>query len=287
MKNVLLFLCLILFACNENTTNNSHSYFNKIAQNDIKLKPPKEGDWLYHHHEKGQSFYDYVAINPTKLNDSQNIIYLQGMGTFKAIDLQTIELAQQFLSIFFQTETKLLPTINDDIIPKNKRRMNDGNEQIMSTYLLDPFLIQKKPKDAIAYMLFTEKDLYPSDDWNFVFGQASYPDRVGATSIFRLNPQNDNNLFLERVLKIASHEIGHMFTIAHCTNAHCLMNGANSMEETDISPLRLCSECQHKLSWNIQYDNNKRIKELLKFYVENNLKNAYQLCKKDYDCLAK
>jgi archaemetzincin len=130
-------------------------------------------------------------------------------------------------------------------------------------------------------MAFTSKDLYPKDDWNYVFGLASYGKRVGVSSIYRLQDEildsTNFSMCLKRLIKVSSHEIGHMFTISHCTFAKCVMNGSNSLYESDLSPNRLCSECQKKLFWNIRYNNKKRLADLCNFFSANNLTEDYQI----------
>lgn len=40
-----------------------------------------------------------------------------------------------------------------------------------------------------------------------------------------------------------------MFGIRHCTAFECCMNGSNSLDESDRTPLVYCSECDPKLWW--------------------------------------
>jgi archaemetzincin len=134
-------------------------------------------------------------------------------------------------------------------------------------------------------MAISARDLYPKPDWNYVFGLASYTDRVGVTSIYRLQektltPENYTRS-LTRLIAISSHEIGHMFSMWHCTYARCVMNGTNSLQETDAMPNRLCSQCQMKLHWNFQYDNTRRLQELTAFFYKNQLRSDYLLANRD------
>jgi archaemetzincin len=141
------------------------------------------------------------------------------------------------------------------------------------------------PKDGIALMAISAKDLYPKEDWNYVFGLASYIKRVGVSSIYRLQkaPLDTTNftLCLRRLINISSHEIGHMMSIYHCTFARCTMNGSNSLQETDLCPNRLCSECQMKLFPNFQYNNRKRLQQLVTFCRENDLQSDFNVLNHD------
>ncbi len=41
--------------------------------------------------------------------------------------------------------------------------------------------------DAAALIAFTNYDLYPGETWHFVFGQATFSERVGVYSLYRLS----------------------------------------------------------------------------------------------------
>ena len=114
-------------------------------------------------------------------------------------------------------------------------------------------------------MAITEMDLYPKPEWNYVFGLASYRDRIAVSSIYRMQKDADFNLSLERLLKICSHEIGHMFGLLHCIYFNCLMNGSNHLDESDGRISELCPVCLRKLQHSIGFDILERYKALLKF----------------------
>jgi archaemetzincin len=295
MRLLNFIILLILVSCNnakkaDPIIANESSYFNYIEKNDIKLGEPKESEWLYSHKEEPQTFENYTLQNPKTLNDSQNIIYLKPIGQFDPIQKKALELTREYLSIFYQTKTILLATITDTQVPKHSKRLRENNNvQLLAPYILDTMLAGQTPKNSIAFMAFTSKDLYPESSWNYVFGLASYTKRVGVSSIYRLqNKVLDSNNFklcLKRLINISSHEIGHMFTIGHCTFAKCTMNGSNTMQETDLCPNRLCSECQKKLFWNIKYNNKKRLTELCNFFSANWLSEDYGICIGDLEGL--
>lgn len=292
MKKLLFLVFVIFCGCQSDKKENQDlnpvlnlppdPYFVDIKANDVKLGEPVFGDWLYSHKEKGQSFEQFLKtkhIVPTK---NENIIYLQPIGQFTEEQVKQIELVRQYLEIFFQLKTKVLNPISNDIIPKHVRRIGDvGQEQFLAGYILDNVLKKEKPEKGIALMAITEKDLYPKPEWNYVFGLASYRDKIAVSSMYRMKDESNPDLSLPRLLKICSHEIGHMFGLHHCIEANCVMNGTNSMSETDNHLLRLCSLCQRKLNSGFQYDNIKRLKELEKYFKENNLTEGLELMKKD------
>jgi archaemetzincin len=259
-------------------------YFESIGKNDIKLGTPREGEWLFVHKEKGQTFEQYKKAKPVRPTAERSVIYLLPIGDFTPLQEKAMQLTRKYLEIFFQQKTVLLKGISDKIVPASATRLRrDDNTQLLAPYVLDTLLKDKTPADGIALMGISAKDLYPKESWNYVFGIASYVKRVGVSSIYRLqNKQLDtanSKLCLSRLMNVFSHEIGHMMAFSHCTAAKCVMNGSNTLHETDQSPNRLCAECQKKLFWNFRYDNRQRLQQLSDFCKEQGLL-------KDLDVLA-
>ncbi|KAF2331551.1 Zn-dependent protease [Flavobacterium nitrogenifigens] len=297
MKKLLLLVFIILLSCQSDKKEKTNlkiqsvpqqilppqPYFVDIKVNDVKLGKPAYGDWLFSHKEKGQSFEQFVRTKHVVPTKEENIIYLQPIGKFNLMQIKQIELVRQYLQIFFQLETKVLGSVSNDIIPNHARRMGDvGQEQFLAGCILTDVLKEENPSKRIALMAITEKDLYPKPEWNYVFGLASYRDKIAVSSMYRMQKEADFNLGLERLLKICSHEIGHMFGLYHCIEASCVMNGTNSMIETDSHSIRLCSLCQRKLNSGFNYDNVKRLKELKEYFKENNLDEGLMLMEKDF-----
>jgi len=296
MKKIILLLFVLFCSCNKEKAKETSKetlkeipviapYFKQIKTNDVKLGEPVYGDWLFSHKEKGQTFEQYFTskhIIPTK---EANIIYLRPIGSFTALQKEQIKLMNEYLEFFFQLKTKTLEPISNDVVPNSARRRVDDHEQLLAGYLLNDVLKEEEPLNRIALMGISELDLYPKSDWNYVFGLASYRDKVGVSSIYRFQDgkltSENFNLCLERLLKTSSHEIGHMFGLYHCITADCVMNGTNSLSETDRSSIRLCSVCQRKLNSGIKYDNKKRLTDLEKYFKRNNLTDGLDLMKKD------
>ncbi|MDQ1858356.1 archaemetzincin [Chryseobacterium sp. WLY505] len=274
---------LLLFSCQKQKKN----YYESIASNDIKLSSsPKPGSWRYNHDEHFQTFEDFQKLKRIKPGPGKNTIYLQPIGAFDELQKKEITLTKEYLKTYYQLETKILPTLPNKIFTENVKRISkEGNEQILAGYVLDSILIRRKPKDAVVLMGITEKDLFPKPEWNYVFGLASYEDGVGVTSMYRfagghLTHSNFNESLL-RLVKISSHEIGHMFGISHCLNANCVMNGTNSLTETDYHFARACSLCQRKLNSSIRYNNKKRLLELKNFFENQHLNTELTLANQD------
>jgi len=240
------------------------------------------------HPEPGQTFDEYLNYNPVRTTATKNIIYLLPIGSFNDIQQRVIQDDADYLSTFFNLSVRVLPTASDTVISKSARRIHYGVEQFLTPFILD-YLEERIPDDGIVIMAITVNDLYPGDDWNFVFGQARIKDRVGVSSIHRLSEetltQQNYARCLERLIRTSSHEIGHMFSCLHCTNAVCVMNGSNSLQESDQRPNRLCWECLHKLDWNLKFNLAKRTQSLLEFFQQHDLRIDAYCAEKDLNAI--
>lgn len=291
MKKILLVLMVLtLSSCNKepkktNTTvkqvaltkgNLQLPNYEALSFLNQPLGEPKKGDWLSSHNENGQSFDQYFKngklVSPLQ---NKNTIYIQPIGSFTPWEKQIIDWNTAYIQLFFGLKTIQLKPISEQSIPKDKQRVHLGTNQLHAGYIVHSLLPKKMPKDGIVIMALTAKDLYPDPKWNFVFGLASYQKRTGVSSIFRYSNEelNEKNyhLCLQRIIKTSTHEISHMFSVAHCINAVCLMNGVNHLEEADSRPNALCSECLSKLSWNLNFDNVLRFNKLIGFMKEHHL----------------
>jgi len=97
-----------------------------------------------------------------------------------------------------------------------------------------------EPKKVLG---ITTVDLY-APGLNFIFGQAEPDSNIAIISLFRLD---DQDKFLERACKEAVHELGHTFSLMHCSDINCVMHFSNSLHDTDIKKINFCSHCQPKL----------------------------------------
>lgn len=93
----------------------------------------------------------------------------------------------------------------------------------------------------------TSKDISTSAhgyaDWG-VLGLGSLHNKVCVTSTYRLKDKNVN----DRMVKVLLHEIGHSYSIDHCTsNSICLMKDADKTVKTvDGEKKFMCPNCKSK-----------------------------------------
>ena len=248
-----------------------------------KMGKPKVGEWLFHFHEGGQSFEEYVSSHPVRTTASRPVLVFQPVGPFSPREKGIISRATEFAGIWFDLPTRIEPVLPLPESGWQRIRRFSWKErpvkQYKTAYFLNKLLPGRIPPDAVCYLAITMADLYPKEDWNFVFGQASLSNRVGVYSMARYFPQfwgqreslDSSQLELRRSCKVLAHEVGHIFGLAHCIYYKCAMNGSNSLEESDRRPLRLCPICLKKLKWNRGFDIIKRYEKLKEFFEKQNL----------------
>jgi len=256
---LLISIVLLVVSCgvkdsNSPISSNKNSVWNearKITSLSQIKAAPKVGEWLATYSEEYQSFSDYIASNPPAMKFANGKMYVVQLGKFDSSANVIFNRTKDYMSVFFAVDIVVLPPITIEHIPDSFTRHGQIGFQVNSRYVLDTLLPRLLPKDALSLIAFTCTDLYPQDDWNFVFGQASLVNRVGVWSMARLGNYSVNEkeyrACLLRTMHVAVHETGHMLSIPHCTQYNCCMNGSNSLEESDRQPSWFCWECLAKM----------------------------------------
>jgi len=143
------------------------------------------------------------------------------------------ELAPQLGSRFgLLTTTQRIATPASVRVSEGQQRADDLLHEISD--------LRSRLKHTYA-LGFTNADIFVRG-LNFAFGVGSAEHRSALVSTFRLAmpyPQ----LFRQRVLKEAIHELGHVFGLDHCSNARCVMHFSNSIEDTDFKGTEFCTKC--------------------------------------------
>jgi len=249
--------------------------FRRLLPLHQRMSKPRPGDWLAEHEEPGQTYLQYVRDEPVVVAHDRRTIFVQPLGDFQPAERKLVDLAAEFLGLYYGLPiTKREPQSLADL-PASARRVKWETEQLLSTHLLYEVLKPQLPRDGAVLIGFTRSDLWPGPGWNFVFGQASLSDRVGVWSIHRLGePAKSDEAFrlaLRRTARLAAHETGHMFSMAHCTLYNCAMAGVNHLAESDRRPLEVCPHCLAKLWYATKVDPGKRFGELAAFCHRNGL----------------
>jgi len=136
-------------------------------------------------------------------------------------------------------------------LPKPEYACNRERNQYYADLILEK-LEQGDWKEGEKMLGIVDMDLY-TPGLNFVFGEASLNGKVAIIALPRLRQgfyglPDDKDLYYERVLKEAVHELGHTFGLSHCKNKRCVMYFSNSLYDTDRKGKEFCKDCRKKLS---------------------------------------
>jgi archaemetzincin len=83
----------------------------------------------------------------------------------------------------------------------------------------------------------------------FVFGEAQMGGPCAVVSAHRLRQElyglpPDPELFRQRVIKEAVHELGHTVSLTHCDDYRCAMAPSHAVEWIDLKERTLCTACR-------------------------------------------
>ncbi|MBI2510799.1 MAG: hypothetical protein HYV96_02370 [Opitutae bacterium] len=238
------------------------------------IATPRRGDWLMFHREPGQTFDEYRASAAIRADEKRRVIYLLPLGEFPADDAPSLAVLREYAATFFQTEVKILPAYYPHDLEFDPRENEFTHKRQRLTRAIHGWLHARLPADALCLLAVTMDDLYPDKEWNYVFGEATFEDRVGVYSFARYDPAffdekrgpGWRDRALRRACKILTHETAHMFGLWHCVYFDCVLNGANSLEESDAQPLHACPVCLRKLKYALRFDPVRRYEQLREFY---------------------
>ncbi len=128
---------------------------------------------------------------------------------------------------------------SDDILSPSKTRY-------------DASKILHKYNSNDVLLILTEKDIThkkgKNPEWG-IFGLGFCPGKTCVISTFRLYKNANQDKMIERLSKVAVHEIGHNMGLGHCTNDDkCLMNDAGgTIKQVDNERIWFCDRCKNLL----------------------------------------
>jgi archaemetzincin len=87
----------------------------------------------------------------------------------------------------------------------------------------------------------------------FIFGQAVFKGNTGIASFYRLKNElyglpKDEQLMVDRFLKVAIHELGHTYGLVHCIVPSCVMRPGTYIEDLDQKKPHLCPQCREEFN---------------------------------------
>ena len=126
--------------------------------------------------------------------------------------------------------------------------------------------------DTFCILAITNIDLYPKEEWNFVFGLANMDSNCGVFSFCRHAEELEycedeaakQVAWMKRSCNVMVHEIGHLFGLRHCIYYGCVLNGSNGLfESSSRKDNILCPICIAKLKLNAKFDSKERFMHLI------------------------
>jgi archaemetzincin len=161
-----------------------------------------------------------------------------------AVDKNVMDWLKNDLSTVFNRKITVGEGMLEHDYAYNKKR-----NQYLSTVILNAVMEQKEYAPYEKILGIVDHDLYVPE-LNFVFGEASR--KAAVISLTRLRQTfyrlpEDQNLFHQRVLTEAVHELGHTYGLGHCSNPRCVMFFSNSLKDTDRKGSEFCQKCKSKL----------------------------------------
>ena len=142
----------------------------------------------------------------------------------------------------FRVPCKVLPVRLDPEFAFHGERQQYHSSEIL--HRMQSFLTE----DSWRMIGISAVDLY-IPILTFVFGEAQMGGPCAVVSAHRLRQEfyglpPDRELFRQRVIKEAVHEVGHTLHLTHCDDYRCVMASSHAVEWIDLKESALCAACR-------------------------------------------
>lgn len=165
----------------------------------------------------------------------------------------------RLVPIFFGSRAALLPRLSRHLTRTFGLRVEqhppgfdpetayDASRGQHSSRILLAQLLQDAPLGTGRVLGVTDVDLF-IPVLTFVFGEAQLDGPAAVVSTHRLDNERyglprDPELLFERLVKEATHELGHTYHLLHCAADRCVMGASRNVDEVDLKSDRFCPRC--------------------------------------------
>jgi archaemetzincin len=168
----------------------------------------------------------------------ENSVVISPIGDF---DKRLLDQLAKEISRVFGSRTAHITLLKDLEFALDLER-----RQYHSTPILE-ILARKAPPRAIKVLAIARVDLF-IPILTYVYGEAQLGGKACIISTYRLQEGLPSllktELYYQRVIKEALHELGHTFNLRHCRDQTCLMHYCRSIQDVDLKSDQLCRYCR-------------------------------------------
>ena len=174
-----------------------------------------------------------------------------GVAPFGEVHAAALQGVAAHIRTHLHLEVHILPLFQNPTYAYDQKRGQYNAARILKAFQSMPF-----DHDLDKVIGIMNVDLF-IPIFTHVLGEANEGGRFALASLYRLGKAADGiaasmDQIIERLVKVAVHELGHLFNMGHCLNKHCLMHYSGNLADLDATSLSFCDYCSEGLAYSIR-----------------------------------